>query len=545
VLLAAVALLACAVRYRLLDVPLERDEGGFAYIGQLILDGIPPYAEAYDYKPPGLYLLYASFILLFGASPAGIHAGLLLASLGSMALVFLLARRWSDAAGGVAAAFILQVLLVSPPVLGFAAHATHFVVFWALAGWLILDVALDRRSRGGCLAAGAALGCALLMKQPGVTFLLAAAALPFTDRAGRGRDEGASAGVAGERGGLTLAFAASGLVVAGALLPMAAAAIWLSAASALDDALYWVVTYPSLVASGAGVTGLVPRIARNWIEASGSFMPLWIAGAACAALLLAAKARTGLPRARRVRFALFCAASVAALIAGYETRPHYFILIIPALALASGLTLARAAGTARAPWRRRLVMLVPAALAAVGVAYERPYFFSARPDEISRSIYAPNQFADAGEIASFIRGAAAGDDRVAVLGSEPEILFLSGRRSATRQIFTNFFREGHGMGAEMEAGMIRELDSARPAVIVVVNQGFSWGAKPRKDWPVMRWAAEYTALHCELAGTVTPVSADSSRFLWGAEARADPGADAAPVVIYRRIRDDRAPTPPR
>ena len=32
-----------AIRYRLRDVPLERDEGEFAYIGQIILRGIPPF----------------------------------------------------------------------------------------------------------------------------------------------------------------------------------------------------------------------------------------------------------------------------------------------------------------------------------------------------------------------------------------------------------------------------------------------------------------------------------------------------------------------
>jgi hypothetical protein len=31
------------IRYGLLDVPLERDEGEYAYAGQLILKGIPPY----------------------------------------------------------------------------------------------------------------------------------------------------------------------------------------------------------------------------------------------------------------------------------------------------------------------------------------------------------------------------------------------------------------------------------------------------------------------------------------------------------------------
>jgi hypothetical protein len=46
---------AAALRLRLLDVPLDRDEGEYAYIGQLLLQGIPPYAQAYNFKLPGIY----------------------------------------------------------------------------------------------------------------------------------------------------------------------------------------------------------------------------------------------------------------------------------------------------------------------------------------------------------------------------------------------------------------------------------------------------------------------------------------------------------
>ena len=39
----AVLALVAVARLRLLAFPLERDEGEYAYAGQLILQGIPPY----------------------------------------------------------------------------------------------------------------------------------------------------------------------------------------------------------------------------------------------------------------------------------------------------------------------------------------------------------------------------------------------------------------------------------------------------------------------------------------------------------------------
>ena len=59
------------VRLRVADVPLERDEGEYAYAGQLILQGIPPYSLAYNMKFPGTYYAYAALMALFGESAWG------------------------------------------------------------------------------------------------------------------------------------------------------------------------------------------------------------------------------------------------------------------------------------------------------------------------------------------------------------------------------------------------------------------------------------------------------------------------------------------
>ena len=191
-----------------------------------------------------------------------------------------------------------------------------------------------------------------------------------------------------------------------------------------------------------------------------------------------------------------------------------------------------------------LVAAVPCLLAVVGIVNERHYFFTADPATLSRSIYHPNQFADAGRVAEFIRSGTSDTDRVAILGSEPEILFLSERRSATRYIFTNFFHEKHGLRERMEGDMIREIDSVGPAMIVMINQPFSWGALPRGDWTILRWARTYIERNYELAGTVTPVTAQSSRFRWEEEARRDPGALASPIIIFRRIGRTVTPADP-
>ena len=72
-----VLLLTSFVRLRLADGPLERDEGEYAYAGQLILQGVPPYTLAYNMKFPGTYYAYSAILAVFGETPWGIRAGLL------------------------------------------------------------------------------------------------------------------------------------------------------------------------------------------------------------------------------------------------------------------------------------------------------------------------------------------------------------------------------------------------------------------------------------------------------------------------------------
>src|SRR5215472_10880401 len=74
-ILLSVVVFFAGARYRLRETPLERDEGEYAYFGQLMLEGVPPYQLAYDIKLPGTYAAYAMIMALFGESSAGIHSG--------------------------------------------------------------------------------------------------------------------------------------------------------------------------------------------------------------------------------------------------------------------------------------------------------------------------------------------------------------------------------------------------------------------------------------------------------------------------------------
>src|SRR5437879_4584565 len=88
-LVGVMVLFTIFVRVRLGKMPLERDEGEYAYAGQLMLKGIPPYKEAYNLKLPGTPAAYALIMAALGQSPSAIHFGVALVNAGSIVLMFL------------------------------------------------------------------------------------------------------------------------------------------------------------------------------------------------------------------------------------------------------------------------------------------------------------------------------------------------------------------------------------------------------------------------------------------------------------------------
>ena len=157
-----------------MDLPLERDEGEYAYAGQLLLQGVTPYEASLQRRAEiarhRAWRMRSSW-RCSGKRPSAIHAGVILVNLATAVLVFVLARRMYGDAAGVVAAGTYALLSIVPATLGLAAHATHFVMLPALAGIVLLQNLDGRTLRPARIfSAGLLIGLAVLMKQTGAAF---------------------------------------------------------------------------------------------------------------------------------------------------------------------------------------------------------------------------------------------------------------------------------------------------------------------------------------------------------------------------------------
>lgn len=525
--LVLVLAVVATIRLRLLDVPLGRDEGEYAYFGQLLLEGIPPYATAYNFKIPGIYGVYAVILALFGPTPAGIHIGLLVANAAAIVLVFLLGARLFDPTAGLVAGAAYAALSLSPRLFAPAAYSEHFVLLPALGGVLLLLRAIDSRRLATVFWSGVLLGVAFVVKQSGGAFAVFAAAYLLLG--------------ADIPGGVRRRLILCVTLGVGALLPFGAVCLAMLLAGTFASFWFWTFTYASHYASATPIDKGMVYLGRALSTIlPTSYLIVSVAGLGLSALVWDRVAAT-----RRLFVALFLGFSFVATTAGLYFRNQYFILMLPALALLVGVAVAaanRACAGLRPPALRYAVTLALALIPILHLVYlERAILFRGTPHQIARALYGPNPFPEAQEIARYIRDRTSPEDRVAVVGSEPEIYFYARRPAATGYISTYPLMERHPYASAMQRHMISQIEAANPRFLVFVKVWSSWLVRPESDQTVFRWFEQYQKGFTRV-GVVDIISSQTTRYAWGPEA-----AEYAPrsdiwLAVYER-RDARPSTP--
>ena len=507
-LLAFVLAFNFAIRWRLRDLPLERDEGEYAYAGQLLLQGTPPYQLAYNMKFPGVYLAYAVLMKCFGESPQGIHFGIILVTSASAIFVFLIGCELLGASGGLMAAAIFICLSAVPMTFGLAGHATHFVTLFVCAGAFALLKAEKKTSLFWPAISGMAFGVAILMKQHAIFFLPVAAG--WLAWLSPGQKKISFAQIVSRIGTFSAGFAIPLLLAAAAL---AQAGVW-------NRFYSWTIQYARQYVS----IFPLPTVPRQFIAGFGPVFDsgtwVWLLGIAGIGVMFL--------QTERRRAALFGAglflAGLASACPGFYFRGHYFLTAMPGLALLNAaLILAVADKLKKFPGIRALQLLPAFLFCGVAgdlVVRNSETWFRLTPFEISRKIYASSPFSESTAIAGYLASHTSPRETITVLGSEPQIYFLARRHSASGYIYMYPLTEPQPLATQMQNEFINEIETAKPTYVIFVDLASSWlsaiypGTSPCQS--IQDWWNGYSKNY-ELAGMVDVFEDKPSEFFWGGQ----------------------------
>ena len=520
---AIIVLFAAGIRIRLLQIPLERDEGEFAYMGQLMLQGIPPYLMAYNMKLPGMYAAYALLMAVFGQTTGGIHIGLMLVNAAAVVLLFLLAWRLFDNIVAVVAAASYALLSLSPSVLGASAHATQFIVPLFLGGTLLLLRALDSASRNSLFISGLFYGLAFLIKQHAIFFIAFAliyyiwvtirkAPFDFKNLASR-----------------------IALLLLAAAIPFGISCALLYAAGVFKTFWFWTFAYSAEYVTENSLSNASDLLGKSAPPVIKYWVGVWvIAGIGFTSVLW--------NRAMRSRWAFITGITLFSFLTicpGFYFRNHYFVTLLPVVALLAGMATSALVRMIPSRGFMRAAKAIPLLAIAGALIYPviqyREFFFTAGPARASQMMYGISPFPDSMEVAAYIKKHTTTDDRIAVFGSEPQICFYAGRKSATGYIYMYPLMERQIFSRKMQSDMIREIENARPRFAVRVNIPNSWVRRTDSNPAIFRWADEYFGSNYRVAGFVDIYPDGRSKAFWDDAARNAHSKSQFNIQVLERI----------
>jgi len=504
-LLAGSVIFIVLCRLRLLGVPLERDEGEYAYVAQQLLQGIPPFVSIYHVKLPGMYGAYAVIMTLFGQTCEGIHLGLLVADLLSCIPMYLIAKRLFNPTAAAYAASVFFIMTISQSLLGFSANSEPFILLTALPGILLLLYGIDLLSGAIGLKAvpifllsGILMGLAYVVKQNAVFFILFAG-IYFLYKA------------------LTIKpvnwikLLLYGFVWGlGVILPLALTCLIFWKLGLFEKFWWWTWIYPRIYVAAMpweyGKMSLEYAMKGIGAGAPGIWAVFWPLVALSVWGLIGILSQRSMDR--KVFVIGLLIASAIAITVGLNFYAHYFILATPVIAIlvAAGcdslLFFQQGRGKGTDSIYPGFIVLFVAIILVVNC--EKTYLFEMDGSAVSHASYGANPFPEAMEIGKFLEQNTTANDKILVLGSEPEIYFYANRKSVTGFVYMYEIYKHHPYAHHFQEQLAAEIDSSNPKYIVMANLDASWfsGFTDRSDTFLFNWAARYEQRHYSSVSTI-------------------------------------------
>jgi len=326
----------------------------------------------------------------------------------------------------------------------------------------------------------------------------------------------------------------SAALAGGMIVPFAAVCAIMYCAGVFGRFWFWTVVYAreyiSQVSLADGMRMLMDTLSSLVVAA-----PLVWGASVVGLLALGSRPRDS---QQSVFAVLFFMGSFLCVCPGLYFREHYFIQMLPALALLAGIGIEAVC---------RLVMrrmgpktfaiaggAVAAAIALYPVVAEWHYLARLSPEKLSRAVYGANPFPESVVLARYIREHTGPADRIAVVGSEPQIYFYSHRKSATSFMYTYALMESHPFALDMQHRMIREIEAAAPAYLVYVAVSTSWLAKPNSHRLIFDWFDGYFKSKYAIDGVADIISRDTTVYAWADAARAYQPRSPFFVALFKR-----------
>lgn len=456
------------MRWPFRELPLIRDEGEYAHLGQVIASGGTPYVDAYNQKPPLVFLWTAGVQALFGSGLAPFRIATNVYGTATLAVWIVFARRHFGTVATLGCGLAYCLLANQVENMLHQASTEFFLLPWFALAILLWFGPRARRAWPGALWTGLCVGLAMQTKQTGIwlMFFLVTERIWHWIRVERPRS-------------IPFGPAAGDIVFCGlgALAVQVAVMVSFFAIGAWGSywECVWVNNYEYLQGRHARYPFLLwLEFLRNKIFKGEE--PLWLFAVAG----LVALEITRQPR--RVHGMWLLLAST--LLMGYMARQHYVHYFLPTI-LPTSLGCGVACGwlVNQVVSRQRRVVFRLACLALVVVPFVMPvreqkiWLFQSTEAVCGGIQISP--FVEAKMMALLLAERTEPGEPVFIIGSEPEIYFYANRPNATRLVIMYPMTGPYSYAKPLLDEFVDSLRKTAPRYVVLVNRFDSLTEFPR------------------------------------------------------------------
>ncbi len=456
VLLGMSLIIYVIARHSFLEIPLNRDEGSYGYLGRVAINGGTPYVDFYEMKPPGLYYIFGLLGSIFGFSESGLRMAIAFINLGSAAFLIGVGKhifKHIKAGAVVGAVFLIMSLNLGH--LGFSAVSEHYVNFFFAGSLFFLT---RNRSPKDYVYAGAMVSGALLIKQTAIFFLVATVIYIVIDHVVKKKPLKELVGTGVRYGGTV---AAVGIVT---LLLLYISGGW-------NDFVHWIYDVSknySTVDEESKAAFYFDFFREKFLDS------FWVIGISSVLGLAYGLYKIKNEKWNILYLIIFLSFLGLSMTPGGRFYSQYWMLLIIPLAIFAGYI-----GKAIVSEKN---LLISAAMAiGLGVVfisdfnYNKHYYLPENVHRIVAMATPGNPFSEIRELSNYAERLATSEDQFYVLGGEPQAYLYMDKMAPTTHVFPGLISANIPWNKKAQFDAYKDLEDSRPKFVLFNLVPFSWG----------------------------------------------------------------------
>jgi len=472
------------LRLNLIHIPLNRDEGGFAYFGRFFSDGGILYQDFYDNKPPGVWFIYAGLYYVAPFTPAGIHWSLHIYNLITLLVLGILAYKLFNVSSALWTMAIFAIVSSEPFIEGFSASVEMFMLLPVVASLLLCISGSEKERYSLFFFSGLFSAAAFWIKQPALifTFFLLIYIIASWMK------QHHSVPVKGLVGFFTGFFLLSSII-----------SFYFYQKDIMNELVYWSFIHSLAYASSASYFSAISYLLIQLRDMFFSNPGLWSIGLIALIIIVLKKIKN-----RWIVVGFLISSFIAAAHSPLMYR-HYFALLCPAAALAGGFGCSYLNNTIKKNGKNMIVgtgtLILIIIILPILLNYN--YYLTNTPEQTCRFLFPGSFFPESSSIGGYLQNHTTPDDKILILGSEPQILVYANRKSATRHLFFYHVVGPYKRAGDFQRQIFEDIYSNKPDWAVVNNNIRSWAPNVKKSIQFIRRLKYFLHENYEMVKVIT------------------------------------------